>query len=228
MLSVHDRPAAPELNGLLDSLPYQPLFVATVGAGQLEFDGPWGEGREYTFADAIESAKIVARAAGVELSLANAEELPWHPGRCAALIVDDTVVGHAGELHPQLLERLGLPARTCAMELNVSALPLSESLPAPVLSPFPTLKQDLALVVDEELPAEALRAVIIEAASDLLESVELFDVYRSEVLGEAKKSLAFALTFRAQDRTLTDEECSVDRLAAADLALNRFGAEMRA
>ena len=97
-----------------------------------------------------------------------------------------------------------------------------------MLSPFPTLKQDLALVVDEELPAEALRAVIIEAASDLLESVELFDVYRSEVLGEAKKSLAFALTFRAQDRTLTDEECSVDRLAAADLALNRFGAEMRA
>lgn len=228
MPSVKNRPSAAELNELLDSLPYQPLFVATVGAGHLEKDGPWGNGRAYTFADAIESAKIVARAAGVELTLANAEELPWHPGRCAALIVDDTVVGHAGELHPQLVERLGLPARTCAMELNVSALPLNESLPAPVLSPFPTLKQDLALVVDEELPAESLRALIFEAASDLLESVELFDVYRSEVLGDAKKSLAFALTFRAQDRTLTDEECSVDRLAAADLALKRYGAEMRA
>ncbi|MCS4534767.1 phenylalanine--tRNA ligase subunit beta [Corynebacterium sp. HS2168-gen11] len=227
MLDVKQRPAADEVQQLLDSLPYQPLHVATVGVGAFEFAGPWGSGRGYTYADALESAKIVARAAGVELELRNAEVLPWHPGRCAELLVDGEVVGYAGELHPQVVERLGLPKRTCAMELNVSALPVTEVLPAPVLSAFPTLKQDLALVVDEEVPAEAVRQVIIEAAGSLLEKVELFDIYRSEALGENRKSLAFALTFRAQDRTLTDDECSVGRLRAVELARERFNAEMR-
>lgn len=217
MPSVQQRPSEAEITELLESLPYQPVHVSTVGTGT-----------DYTYVDAIESARIVARTAGVELELANVEYLPWHPGRCAALSVGGTVVGHAGELHPQVLERLGLPARTCAMELNVSALPLTEVLPAPVLSAFPTLKQDLALVVAEETPAESVRRVIVEGAGELLESVELFDVYRSESLGAGKKSLAFALVFRAADRTLTDEECSVSRLAAADLAAERFGATMRA
>lgn len=154
--------------------------------------------------------------------------MPWHPGRCAELIVDGIVVGHAGELHPQVLERLGLPKRTCAMEINISAIAITEPTPAPVLSAFPTLNQDLALVVDDVTPAEDVRKVIVEAGGELLEKVELFDVYRSESLGEGKKSLAFSLTFRANDRTLTDDECSEFRLAAAKLAEERFGAIMRA
>ena len=228
MLSVAQRPSDAEIAGLLSTLPYQPLHVATVGTGLIEFSGPCGEGREYSYADAIESAKLVARAAGVSLTVENAEYLPWHPGRCAALLVDGVVVGHAGELHPQVVERLGLPKRTCAMELNVSALPLTQVLPAPVLSAFPTVKQDLALVVPEDVPAETVRQTIIAGGGDLLETVELFDVYRSAGLGADVKSLAFALVFRAPDRTLTDEECSVGRLAAAELAAERFGAYMRA
>ncbi|MDN6461007.1 MAG: phenylalanine--tRNA ligase subunit beta, partial [Corynebacterium flavescens] len=85
MPSVAGRPSESELAELLDSLPEQPLHVATVAAGKVEFEGPWGQGREYTFADAIESARLVARAAGVEIELSAAEELPWHPGRCAAI-----------------------------------------------------------------------------------------------------------------------------------------------
>ncbi|MCQ9343462.1 phenylalanine--tRNA ligase subunit beta [Corynebacterium kozikiae] len=228
MLDVRVRPSESEVAQLLESLPYQPLHAATVATGDIEFAGPWGQGRAYSYADAIESAKIVARAAGVSLELENAEELPWHPGRCAALKVAGQVVGHAGELHPQVLERLGLPARTCAMEIDLTALPFEENLPAPVLSAFPALNQDLALVVDEQTAAESVRALIAEAAGELLESVELFDVYRSESLGVGKKSLAFSLVFRAKDRTLTDEECSQGRLAAAKRAEEVFGASMRA
>lgn len=228
MLDVRVRPSESEVAQLLESLPYQPLHAATVATGDIEFAGPWGQGRAYSYADAIESAKIVARAAGVSLELENAEELPWHPGRCAALKVAGQVVGHAGELHPQVLERLGLPARTCAMEIDLTALPFEENLPAPVLSAFPALNQDLALVVDEQTAAESVRALIAEAAGELLESVELFDVYRSESLGAGKKSLAFSLVFRAKDRTLTDEECSQGRLAAAKRAEEVFGASMRA
>lgn len=228
MPSVASRPTEGEVAHLLESLPEQPLHVAVVATGLKVLEGPWGQGRDYTYADAIEAAFVVARAAGVQLQVVNAEELPWHPGRCAALVVGEEIVGYAGELHPQVLERLGLPARTCAMELNVSALPFDQVLPAPVLSAFPALKQDIALVVDEAVPAESVRQLIEEAAGPLLEKVDLFDVYRSEALGSGRKSLAFALTFRAPDRTLTDDECSQARLAAAERAAERFGAQMRA
>lgn len=227
MLDVTGRPSDAEVQDLLATLPEQPLHVATVGAGLIDHQGPWGEGRAYTWEDAIESARIVARAADVELSVRAGEMLPWHPGRCAELVVDGEVVGYAGELHPQVLEKVGLPKRTCAMELNVDALPVNPTLPAPVLSAFPTLLQDVALIVDEEVPSEAVRRAVVEGAGELVEKVELFDVYRSPLLGDGKKSLAFAITFRAKDRTLTDDECSEARLKAVELAQERFGAQMR-
>ncbi|PMC69189.1 phenylalanine--tRNA ligase subunit beta [Corynebacterium aurimucosum] len=231
MPSVESRPEESMVADLLGSLPLQPLHVATVATGSIEHEGPWGAGRAYSYADAIESARQVARSAGVDIAVKAAEQLPWHPGRCAAIVLasdEETVVGYAGELHPQVLEALELPARTCAMELDVSALPLDEKFPAPVLSSFPALHQDIALVVDEETPAETVRRVVEEGAGDLLESVELFDVFRGEQLGEGKKSLAFQLLFRAGDRTLTDEEANEHRLAAAELAKQRLGAQMRA
>ena len=228
MPEVSQRPAEAAVRELLDSLPEQPLHVATVAAGEIDRTGPWGKGRVYTYADAIESARLVARTAGVELSVENASQLPWHPGRCAALIVEGEVVGYAGELHPQIIEALGLPERTCAMEMNIEALPLVEKFPAPVLSSYPALHQDLALVVDESTPAENVRQVIENAAGELLESVDLFDIFRGQQLGEGKKSLAFQLLFRAADRTLTDEEVNVHREAAAQAAEKELGAKLRA
>ncbi|HAT1361404.1 phenylalanine--tRNA ligase subunit beta [Corynebacterium striatum] len=232
MPSVEQRPADDVVKELRESLPEQPLHVATVATGNIEHEGPWGEGRAFTYADAIESARQVARAAGVEIELEAAEQLPWHPGRCAAVkaVVDgeSIIVGYAGELHPEILEALNLPARTCAMEMDVNALPTEEMFPAPVLSAFPALHQDIALVVDEDTPAESVRKVVEEGAGELLEGVELFDVFRGEQLGEDKKSLAFQLIFRASDRTLTDEEANEHRLAAAKLAEQRLGAQMRA
>ncbi|WP_295625248.1 phenylalanine--tRNA ligase subunit beta [uncultured Corynebacterium sp.] len=222
------RPEADVLDELLASLPEQPLHVATVACGQIELDTPWGAGRAYGAADAIESARVVARAAGVELEVRNAEHLPWHPGRCAELLVDGTVVGHAGELHPKVIAASGLPERTCAMELDLDALPLIEALPAPVLSPFPAVHQDLALVVADEVPAAEVEATVREGAGELLESIRIFDVYRSEQLGEGRRSLTFSLRFRAEDRTLTEDEASEGRRAAIALAKERHGAEERA
>ena len=227
MPSVAARPDEATIAELLASVPEQPLYAATVALGDAEAEGPLGEARAYTWADAIESARVVARAAGVELEVAAANYLPWHPGRCAELRVGETVVGHAGELHPQVLEALELPPRVCAMELDLSALPFDAVLPAPKLSAYPALHQDIALVVDESVPAEKVREVVAEGAGELLESVTLFDVYRSEQLGADKKSLAFGLVFRAPDRTLTEDEASEGRLAAAEAAKERFGAEMR-
>ncbi|WP_394281383.1 phenylalanine--tRNA ligase subunit beta [Corynebacterium sp.] len=228
MPDVAQRPSVNEVEELINSLPEQPLHAVTVGLGDKVYAGPWGEGRAYTWADAIESAQVVARAAGVQLEIESAEYLPWHPGRCAALKVEGETIGYAGELHPQVLEALELPPRLCAMEIDLTALPLRENFPAPVLSSFPALHQDIALTVDEDVPSEAVRQAVEEGAGELLETVELFDVFRSDKLGAGKKSLAFKLLFRAGDRTLTDDEASEARLKAAELAQQRFGAEMRA
>ncbi|MGV7904289.1 phenylalanine--tRNA ligase subunit beta-related protein, partial [Mycobacterium kansasii] len=80
-------------------------------------------------------------------------------------------------LHPAALERAGLPARTCAVELDLDAIPLVENLPAPVVSPFPAVLQDVAVVVDAAVPAEAVRSALADGAGELLEAISLFDVF---------------------------------------------------
>ncbi|MEU8188395.1 phenylalanine--tRNA ligase subunit beta, partial [Micromonospora carbonacea] len=156
-----------------------------------------------------------------------AERAPWHPGRCAELLVDGVVVGHAGELHPAVLAALELPKRTSAMELDLDALPAAPVAPAPTISGFPPALIDVALVVDERVPAAQVQQALVEGAGELLEGVRLFDVYASEQLGAGRRSLAYKLTFRAPDRTLTVEEAVAARDAAVARAAERFGATLR-
>ena len=177
--------------------------------------------------DAFEAVRIVGRAAGVELTLRPAQYLPWHPGRCAEVLVGDTVVGHAGQLHPAVVERSALPKGTCAVELNLDAIPLTERLPAPAVSPFPAVFQDVALIVDDEVAAQSVVDAVRDGAGELLEDVRLFDVYTGPQIGEGRKSLALALRFRAADRTLTEDEASAARDAAVANAAQRVGAEQR-
>ena len=228
MPSVASRPTEEELTELLNSLPHQPLHVAVVAAGNRQLQGTWGQAVPFEAMDAIEAARIVGRAAGVQLEFRNAENLPWHPGRCAEVLVDGVGVGFAGELHPQVCERAQLPARTVAVEINLSALPVTETFPRPVLSAFPAVLQDLALVVDVKTPAAAVEAALREGAGELLEEIRLFDVYTSESLGEDKRSLTFSMRFRATDRTLTEDEASEARQQAIDAAASRVGATLRA
>jgi phenylalanyl-tRNA synthetase beta chain len=233
-LPVDRRPTDEELAGLNAALPDQPRHVAVVLAGAREQAGWWGKGRPADWADAVEAARTVAREAGAELIVRKGQYGPWHPGRCAelAVAVDGTerVVGHAGELHPRVLKSLGLPARTCAMELDLDAVERSgDALPqAPGISAFPVATQDVALVVDAFVPAADVEAALREGAGDLLESIRLFDVYENaDQLGEGRKSLAYALRFRAADRTLTVDEASAARDAAVALAGERTGAVLR-
>jgi phenylalanyl-tRNA synthetase beta chain len=233
-LPVDRRPTDEEIAQLTAALPEQPRHVATVLAGAREQAGWWGGGRPADWADAVEAARTVAREAGADLVVRKAQYGPWHPGRCAELAVvadgAEQVVGHAGELHPRVLKALGLPERTCAMELNLDALERAgDGTPqAPGISTFPVATQDVALVVDKPVPAADVEAALREGAGELLESIRLFDVYENaEQLGEGHKSLAYALRFRAADRTLTVDEASAARDAAVALAAERTGAVLR-
>ncbi|MFW0793047.1 phenylalanine--tRNA ligase subunit beta [Gordonia sp. CPCC 205515] len=226
-LDVTRRPTDEEIAALDASLPRQPLHVAVVVTGLYEPAGPWGPGRAADYLDAFEAARSIGRAAGVEVTFTAAEHRPWHPGRCAAVTVDGVTVGYAGELHPAVLERAGLPKRLCAVELEVDALPLTENLPAPRVSVFPAVLQDVAVVVAETASAADVAAALREGAGELLESIELFDVFTGAQVGEGSKSLTFALRFRASDRTLTEEEANEAKMAAVAHADAVIGARLR-
>ena len=226
-IPIDRRPTDEEIAGLDASLPRQPQHVGVVLTGLRELAGPWGPGRRVEAADAFEAVRVIGRAAGMEFTLRAAAELPWHPGRCAEVLVGDTTVGYAGQLHPAVVERCGLPKGTCAVELDLDAVPIVERLPAPRVSPFPAVFQDISVVVDADVAAAAVVEAVRAGAGELLEDVRLFDVYTGSQIGEGRKSLALALRFRAADRTLTEDEASAARDAAVAAASERVGAILR-
>ncbi|RAY17238.1 phenylalanine--tRNA ligase subunit beta [Actinomadura craniellae] len=226
-LAVDRGPTAEEIASVDAALPDQPLRAAVVLAGEHEPAGWWGAGRPAGWADAIEAARAVAREAGVELTVRADRHAPWHPGRCAALYAGDVLVGHAGELHPRVVQAYGLPSRTSAMELELSRLDPAGVVPAPHVSTYPVATQDVALVVDSGRPAAEVEEALRDGAGELLESVRLFDVYTGEQIDAGHTSLAYTLRFRAADRTLTAEEVGAARDAAVAVAAERTGAVLR-
>jgi phenylalanyl-tRNA synthetase beta chain len=142
--------------------------------------------------------------------------------------VGELQLGHAGELHPRVCAAFGLPRGTSAVEIDLDLLMSRAPEPrGPQLSTYPVAKEDVALVVDAGLPAGVLAATLREGAGPLCESVRLFDVYNGPQVGDGRRSLAFALRFRAPDRTLTEQETGAARDAAVALAARRHAAEQR-
>jgi phenylalanyl-tRNA synthetase beta chain len=229
-MGVDARPSAEQLDAAERFVPDQPWHVAAVLAGDYQPAGWWGAGRPADWADAVAAARAVLSAAGVaehRVAVQAGAYAPWHPGRCAEVLVDGAVVGQAGELHPAACTALELPRRSCAMELNLDAVPLPDPAPAPRISNYPPALIDVALLVDRAVPAAEVQAALVAGAGELLESVRLFDVYAGEQLGQGRKSLAYSLTFRAGDRTLTVEEAVAARDTAVAEAASRVGAELR-
>ncbi|MBZ5733885.1 phenylalanine--tRNA ligase subunit beta [Nocardioides sp. TRM66260-LWL] len=231
---VDRRPSEAELDALLAAVPAQPLHLAAVLAGEREPAGWWGPARTAGWSDALAIVRRLADELSVAVDIRPAALAPWHPGRCAEIVAvggaSPVVLGHAGELHPRVCAAHGLPARSAALELDLDALIAAtpDVPPAPRFSTFPVAKEDVALVVADATPVADVEAALREGAGPLLESVRLFDVYRGEQIGAGRRSLAFALRFRAPDRTLTDEETTAARTAAVALAAERTGAEQRA
>jgi phenylalanyl-tRNA synthetase beta chain len=124
----------------------------------------------------------------------------------------------------------GVPVRTSLAEVDLDALMRAsvQVVPAPTFSTYPVAKEDVSLVVDATVSAASVAGTLREGAGPLLESVRLFDIYTGEQIGAGKKSLTFAMRFRAPDRTLTDAEAAQARDAAVALAAERHGAVQRA
>ncbi|RNL64083.1 phenylalanine--tRNA ligase subunit beta [Nocardioides marmoriginsengisoli] len=229
ILPVDRRPTPSEWDELNEALPDQPLHLALALTGDRDTAGWWGPGRKAEWADAVEAVREVAAALGIEVTVRAGDQAPWHPGRCAELFLGDLSIGYAGELHPRVCKAAGVPERTAVAEVNLSTL-LAHAVavvPGPEFSTFPVAKEDVALLLPVEVPAEDVAQTLREGAGALCESVRLFDIYTGEQVQAGHRSLAFALRFRAPDRTLTEAETGEARGAAVALAAERHGAVQR-
>ena len=221
---TQDRPTPEQLAALDAALPVQPRLAA------LALTGRRG-GRPVEVTDAVEVLLALGRALSLSLTVARGDVAPYHPGRCALLLLDGAPVGSAGELHPRTVAALGLPPRAVAAEVDLDALVAAAVAAGPVraphVSPYPPSSVDVALVVADDVLAADVERTLRAAAGELLEHLALFDVFTGPQVGEGNRSLAYTLRFRATDRTLTDAEVLGARDAAVAAAAAEHGAVLR-
>jgi phenylalanyl-tRNA synthetase beta chain len=180
--------------------------------------------------DAVEAWQVLVEALAVPgASLENAELPGLHPTRGATVLVGGASVGVAGEIDPAVLGRHGIDERVAYLEIDLGAVlaACDDARPYRPVSRFPSSDIDLAFVVDDAVPATSVEATIDAAAGELLVRVGLFDVFRSEPMGEGRRSLAYALRLQAQDRTLTDADVTDVRERVIAAVREAHGAELR-
>jgi phenylalanyl-tRNA synthetase beta chain len=197
-----------------EKLPDEPRRLAIVLTGRRRA-GNWDEppGEAIAAADFFD-AKGIIEALVEDLHLAKVayqrSSAPYlHPGKSAELMIEGLAVGSFGELHPRVAEAYGLgDRRVVAGELDFEAIftAIPDRYAYSALPRFPAALRDIAVIVDEETTAERIVKEIRAAGGGLLRDVRLFDIYRGESIAAGKKSLAYALAYQAEDRTLTDKE----------------------
>jgi phenylalanyl-tRNA synthetase beta chain len=219
------RPKDAVISQIFASVPEQTEMVSGLLVGKKEVENWQGKSPVFAWSDAVSFAQEILELCHLEFEVKPSDLAPWHPGRCAEILVDGKVVAHAGEIHPRILSQYNLPARSSAFAINLGALPESALVRPHYVGVMPAAVQDVALIVDSTVSAIEVQQALVEGAGELLESINLFDRY--DKIGDGKVSLAFTLTFRAENRTLTGDEISAMREAATNLAAKRCGAVVR-
>ena len=195
--------------------------VLTLGAygGDVDF---------FALKGAVEALLCAARTPDVRFT-ADTETAAFHPGRCAAVWSGDTRLGTLGQIHPDVCAAYGLDGATYCAEIDVVLLHDLEGA-EPVYTPlprFPAITRDIAVVCDAAVPVGELTECIRKAEKNVLRGVKLFDVYTGVGIPEGKKSVAFSLTLRSDDGTLTDDHAEEAVRAVLDVLRENFGAVIR-
>jgi phenylalanyl-tRNA synthetase beta chain len=203
----------------------QPLRMGALAFGPA-LPEQWGEAtRAVDFFDVKGDLEALAAPLAV---VTTRSERPWlHPGRSAAISVARQDAGWIGELHPRLVRHFELPSAPVVFEVDMAVL---TSVPLPRAAPVsrqPVVRRDLAMIVDAEVPAQAILDSLAEARVPYVDAIRPFDVYRGERLPPGKKSLAILVLIRDTERTLTDAEIEGTVGALRRVLEQRFGAELR-
>jgi phenylalanyl-tRNA synthetase beta chain len=199
-----------------------------------------GAARPATWRSGAGPAADVFAAKGVLAVVLDTLRLEWsvepstepflHPGRAASVHVGGEAVGWLGEVHPLVVREWDLPDQAAAFELDLDRVAELAAARLEVyedVTSYPAVRQDLAIVLPDDVPAARALAVVREAGGELLAGARVFDAYRGEQVGEGKVSVAVALEFRAPDRTLTDEEVDERRAAIAAALRSELGGDLR-
>jgi len=227
------RPDEATLEKLSASIPPQHWHVGALFLGDALAKQPGAVAVPSGLSDALDVVRQLSLALAVEIAVAAGSHPALHPGRTAELSIHTAdgprVVGVAGELLPSIARELDLPRVVALVELDLDALiELGGRVAASAqLGTLPAATQDLSLVVPIEAPAGEVLAAVVAGAGALLEDARLVDDYRGAGMAAGRKSLTFALRFRAPDRTLTAAEASEAKLAGAARAAELFGATVR-
>ena len=203
-----------------DQLPHEEKILTLGSYGRLSF---------FQFKGVIEALCRELNVEHVDFA-ADTENPSYHPGRCAKVYANETLLGVFGTVHPMVAKKYGFSAEVLAAELNMDALfacmnPVKLYQPLPK---FPASTRDIAVLVDDAVPAASMQKAIERAAGSILENVKLFDVYKGKGIPEGKKSVAYSMSLRAADRTLTDDECDKAMKNAIEALKQQFGAALRA
>ena len=216
------------------SQPDEPSYVCGVLVGRPADDAWNAKYPVYDFFDAkgiVEGLLEALRIPKVRFRVAEPEQYGWlQPGRAAEILAGSETIGWVGNIHPLSLQNFDIEVPVIAFEISVASLLRLSQKDLPIIEPptYPGISIDLAIVVDESVTAEQLVQRLKSAGGKLLCDIRLFDVYRDPLrVGEGKKSMAFSLTYRADDRTLTSEEVEKTHTKLVEKVLRSTGGEIR-
>jgi phenylalanyl-tRNA synthetase beta chain len=210
--------------------PREPYHLAGLLTGDAEpptWRDPDSQGADFYAVKGVVAGLLDAL--GTSWGVERSDQPFLHPGRAADVIVDGRTVGWLGELHPSVASEWELPATVAVFELDLDAIPHAPTQTYEDLISFPDVREDLAVVVSDSVDAAAVLRVVSESGAPLLDSVDVFDVYRdAEKLGPGRVSLALRLSYRAPDRTLTDAEVANQRASIVSALAENLGGQIRA
>lgn len=202
-----------------ETLPEERQLLLLGGYGDMDF---------FELKGAVEAVLANMNIRGVTFA-AEAEHSSYHPGRCASVSAGGVSLGMLGQIHPLVTEEYGMDTPAYAAQLDFPAMlacraPEARYVPLPR---FPSVSRDIAVVCDASIPVAVLESCIARGAAGLLKEVRLFDIYTGSPVPAGKKSVAFSLTLRSDDRTLTDAEADVDVRIILNLLHRELGAVLR-
>ncbi len=228
-ISVESKPKKSIIKEIDNALPNQRLKIALIASGQAISKAWWGAGYTHSWITATQQLSFLMKQLGCNFEIMQNSTLPWHPGRSAQVVVNGVVVGYVGEIHPKTSTNYLFASEVSGFEIDLDLVFESRNNRQTYdeIGKMPYASEDLAIVVSEMVDALKVQDALKRAAGSLAESVNLFDVFKSQQIGEGKKSLAFRIILRAEEKTLTTEELKTVRARMIDRVVQDFGATIR-
>jgi phenylalanyl-tRNA synthetase beta chain len=210
-----------------NSLPEQVNMISGAICGDLQPEQWSGSSQQVDFYDLKGDVEALLALTGKSYSYEAAQHPALHPGQSARISSDGNVVGWLGALHPEVMKKLDIEQTVYIFEIGLDAAKVATLPTFSPLSRYPEVRRDLAIVVDENVTAQAIQGCIEEVSSELLQNVQLFDIYTGKGVDTGRKSVALGLILQDFSRTLTDQDVETEVEKVVSTLKQKFAATLR-